>query len=111
MDNNLISVIIPVYNVSIYLRQCLDSIINQTYTQLEILLINDGSTDDSLEICQEYALKDSRINVISQQNKGLAAARNKGLALASAEYLMFVDSDDWLALTTIETVFPFAFST
>lgn len=107
MDNNLISVIIPVYNVSLYLRQCLDSIINQTYTQLEILLINDGSTDDSLEICQEYALKDSRISVISQQNKGLAAARNKGLALASAEYLMFVDSDDWLALTTIETVFPF----
>ncbi|MEL1240115.1 glycosyltransferase family 2 protein [Flavobacterium flavipallidum] len=107
MNNNLISVIIPVYNVSKYLRQCLDSIINQTYKDLEIILINDGSTDDSLKICQEYELLDSRILLVSQENRGLAASRNKGIQLATAEYLLFVDSDDWLELNTIESVLPF----
>lgn len=101
----LISVIIPVYNVSKYLRQCLDSIINQTYKNLEIILVNDGSTDDSLTICEEYQRLDSRIIIISQVNKGLAGARNTGIKKATGIYLMFVDSDDWMELHAIETAF------
>lgn len=107
MKEVLISVIVPVYNVSKYLRQCLDSIVGQTYKNLEIILINDGSTDDSLAICREYEILDSRIVLVSQENKGLAAARNTGIQTTTADYLLFVDSDDWLALDTIETVFPF----
>lgn len=92
----LISVIIPVYNVSKYLKQCLDSIINQTYKNLEIILVNDGSTDDSLTICEEYQRLDSRIIIVSQVNKGLAGARNTGIEKATGTYSTFVDSDDWL---------------
>ncbi|WP_396146815.1 glycosyltransferase family 2 protein [Flavobacterium sp.] len=103
--NPLISVIIPVYNVSKYLKQCLDSIVNQTYKNLEIILVNDGSTDDSLKICEVYEQLDSRIVVISQANKGLAGARNTGIENAKGAYLMFVDSDDWMELYAIETAF------
>ena len=78
----MISVIIPVYNVENYLRQCLDSILNQTYTDFEVICVNDGSTDNSLNILNEYAQKDSRIKVISQKNKGLSGARNTGLKFA-----------------------------
>lgn len=92
----LISVIIPVYNVSKYLKQCLDSIINQTYKDLEIILVNDGSTDDSLTICEAYQQLDSRIIIISQVNKGLSGARNTGIENAKGAYITFVDSDDWL---------------
>ena len=90
----MISVIIPVYNVENYLRQCLDSILNQTYTDFEVICINDGSTDNSLNILKEYAQKDSRIKVISQKNKGPSKARNVGLKHANSEYICFIDSDD-----------------
>lgn len=92
----LISVIVPVYNVEKYLSKCLDSIINQTYKNLEIILIDDGSTDDSGKICDEYSKMDKRVKVFYQQNQGVSAARNKGIDLATGEYLTFVDADDWI---------------
>lgn len=107
MNDNLISIIIPVYNVSKYLRQCLDSVVHQTYKNLEIILIDDGSTDNSLSICEEYQLKDQRIILITQENKGNATARNKGIEMSSSEYIMFMDSDDWMALNTVESVIPY----
>lgn len=100
--NDLISVIVPVYNVEKYLERCLDSIVNQTYKNLEVLLVNDGSKDASLNICEEYALKDQRIKVISQENKGAAAARNTGINNAVGEYITFVDSDDYIDLNMYE---------
>jgi len=96
MDQIKLSVIIPVYNVERYLRQCLESVIHQTYQNLEIILVDDGSTDASAEICDEYAALDDRISVIHQFNSGLLQARYKGLLAASAEYVTFVDSDDWI---------------
>lgn len=98
MDGNTpkVSIIVPVYNVRMYLEQCLDSIINQTLQEIEIIVIDDGSTDGSGQICDGYAQKDTRIIVIHKQNQGLSAARNDGLNIARAEYVMFVDSDDWV---------------
>ena len=99
MDNNhepLISVIIAVYNPGKYLRPCLDSIINQTYKNLEIILVDDGSTDDSLAICNEYAEKDNRIIVHHKENSGVSATRNQGIRLAHGDYFSFIDSDDYL---------------
>lgn len=98
----LISVIVPVYNVENYLRKCLESIINQTYKNLEIILIDDGSTDNSGKICDEYAAKDNRIKLIHKPNGGLSDARNAGLEIAKGEYIGFVDSDDWLELNAYE---------
>ncbi len=95
-ENQKISVIIPVYNVEQYLRKCLDSVINQTYTNLEIICICDGSPDNSLEILREYEQKDSRIIVIDQENGGVSLARNRGLDIATGEYIAFVDPDDYL---------------
>ena len=95
--SSLISVIVPIYNVAACLPRCLDSILAQTYTNLEILLVDDGSSDNSLEICQTYAAKDPRIRVSHQANQGVSAARNAGLAQAQGEYISFVDPDDWLA--------------
>ncbi|MDL2303173.1 glycosyltransferase [Dysgonomonas sp. OttesenSCG-928-D17] len=92
----LISVIVPVYNVERYLPKCLDSILCQSYTNLEILLINDGSTDMSGALCDEYARKDGRIKVFHQPNRGLAEVRNVGLANATGDYMSFVDSDDYI---------------
>lgn len=103
-----ISVIVPVYKVEPYLGKCLDSIIGQTYHILEIILIDDGSPDRCGEICDEYAAKDPRIHVIHQQNAGLSAARNAGLDIASGDYIMFVDSDDWVEKNTCETVLMIA---
>ncbi len=94
--NGLISVIVPVYNVERYLKKCLDSIQNQTYEKMEILLINDGSTDSCREICEEYQSADPRFILINQQNKGLSSARNTGIDKANGDYLMFVDSDDFV---------------
>lgn len=91
-----ISVIIPVYNVEKYLKKCLDSLVNQTFKDIEIICINDGSTDDCLSILNEYAAKDERIIVISQENQGPGAARNKGLEIAKGEYISFIDPDDWV---------------
>lgn len=90
----LVSIIIPVYNTNDYLRACLESIECQTYSEIEVILVNDGSTDNSGEICREYCEKDSRFKLIEQSNSGLSAARNTGLDFATGEYITFVDSDD-----------------
>ncbi len=100
----IISVIVPVYNVRKYLKICLDSIINQTYPHLEILLIDDGSTDGSNEICQRYQESDQRIRYVRQKNQGLSGARNTGLRLMTGEWVCFVDSDDWLDRRYIEVL-------
>lgn len=94
MDQLLIQVIVPIYNVKDYIKPCLDSILRQTYSNLEIILVNDGSTDEVEQILDEYASKDSRIKVINQENLGLQAARNKGLDNCTGEYISFIDSDD-----------------
>ena len=91
-----ISVIVPVYNVAAYLPQCMESLLNQSYRALEIILIDDGSTDRSGALCDEYAAKDSRVRVIHKENGGAASAKNAGLRVATGEYLSFVDSDDYL---------------
>lgn len=96
MENSLISVIIPIYNVQDYLRRCLDSIINQSYKNLEIILVNDGSLDNCGTICDEYEKVDERIKVIHKKNGGLSDARNAGLEIATGDYIGFVDSDDYI---------------
>lgn len=92
----MISVIVPIYNVEDFLRPCIESILAQTYTELQIILVDDGSTDHSGEICDEYARKDARIEVIHQNNVGLSAARNAGLKVVKGEYVAFVDGDDYI---------------
>lgn len=92
----LISIIIPVFNTDIYLGVCLQSVVNQTYRNLDIIIVDDGSTDYSLNVCQLYAMSDSRIRIFHQSNQGVNKARNKGLREAKGEYISFVDSDDWL---------------
>ena len=99
-----ITVIVPVYNVENYLNKCLDSLINQTYKNLEIIVINDGSTDNSGEICQEYAQKDNRIIYVEQENGGLSDARNAGLERMTGSYVTFVDSDDWVEPNYVEVL-------
>ncbi|MDO4184537.1 MAG: glycosyltransferase [Rhodospirillales bacterium] len=91
-----ISVIVPVYNTAQYLPQCLDSIINQTFNDIEIICINDGSTDTSLEILNRYAIKDTRVKIIDQTNHGAGYSRNEGIKKASGEYIAFIDADDWI---------------
>ena len=109
MENQaLISVIIPVYNVEEYLRECVDSVLNQTYKDSEIILVDDGSTDSSGEICDEYVEKDERISVIHQKNGGLSDARNTGLANANGKYIYFLDSDDYIAPNALETLYRVA---
>ena len=100
-----ITVIVPVYNVENYLEKCLDSLINQTYKNLEIIVINDGSTDNSGEICQEYAQKDNRIIYIEKENGGLSEARNVGLDKMTGSYVTFIDSDDWVELDYVEILY------
>lgn len=102
---NLISIIVPVYNVEPYLDKCITQIVNQTYTQLEIILVDDGSTDRSLEICRKYAGQDSRIKVISKRNGGSSSARNVGIEAATGEYIGFLDADDWAEVTMYEVLF------
>ena len=102
---DLISIIVPVYNVSKYLRQCVDSIINQTYQNLEIILVDDGSPDDSGMICDEYAEKDCRIKVIHKKNGGLSDARNAGIKVANGMYICFIDSDDYVSEIFIEHLY------
>lgn len=99
-----ISVIIPVYKVEQYLRQCMDSVVNQTYKNLEIILIDDGSPDGCGAICDEYAAKDERIRLVHQENKGLSVARNVGMGMATGKWISFVDSDDWCELDMYEKV-------
>lgn len=95
MENPLITIIVPVYNVEQYLRTCIESVINQSYTNWELLLVNDGSIDKSPDICNEYAIIDERIDVIHKVNGGLSSARNSGLDNASGDYVTFLDSDDF----------------
>lgn len=102
MKNSLVSVIIPIYNTESYLLKCVNSIINQTYKNLEIILINDGSTDNSKQIIDQLVCKDSRIICIDQQNMGQAISRNVGIYLSQGEFILFVDSDDFLEIDTIE---------
>jgi len=100
----LISVIIPIYNTEKYLKKCLKSVINQSYKNLEIILVNDGSTDNSTVICNDFADKDSRIKVIHCKNQGVSTARNIGIDLAKGDYINFLDSDDWLEQDTYENL-------
>lgn len=93
----MVSVIIPIYNAEPYLRCCLDSVLNSTYQQFELILVNDGSTDNSLEICQEYAAKDKRITLISQENGGVSNARNRALKECRGDWVVFVDADDMIS--------------
>ena len=102
MDEFLISVIIPIYDVEKYLNKCINSVVNQTYKYLEIVLVNDGSPDRCPEMCDEWAKKDIRIKVIHKENGGLSDARNVGLGYATGDYLLFVDSDDYIELDLIE---------
>ena len=96
-----VSIIVPVYNVEKYLPQCLDSILSQTYPHLEIVLVNDGSTDNSLAVAENYASRDVRIRIIDKPNEGVAATRNVGLNHATGDFVLFVDSDDWIELDMV----------
>ncbi len=99
-----ISVIIPIYNIKDYIDRCLNSVINQSYTNLEIIAVDDGSTDESGDITEEFARRDSRIKVIHRENGGLSEARNAGINVATGEYIFFVDGDDWIDRHTLETL-------
>ena len=96
VKKNLISIIVPIYNAQKYLNRCIDSILSQSYDNFELILINDGSTDGSKDICENYSSKDSRIKLINKINEGVSAARNIGLDIAEGEYVTFIDSDDWI---------------
>lgn len=102
IENKKVTIIIPTYNVQDYIAECLDSIIAQTYINLEILLIDDGSTDNTLNILQEFALKNSRIKIFCQENQGAAVARNLGLSIATGKYVIFLDSDDYFEKDLVE---------
>lgn len=102
MQNAKISIIIPMYNSEEYISQCLKSVVSQTYKNIEILVVNDGSKDKSLEIVDQFAKNDSRIKVITQKNQGLSSARNTGLKYKTGEYVLFLDSDDWIDKETCE---------
>ncbi len=102
--DSLISVIVPIYNVEKYLQKCVDSIINQTYKNLEIILVDDGSPDNCPKMCDDYAEKDSRIKVVHKENGGLSDARNVGMEVATGEYVSFIDSDDYISLDFYETL-------
>lgn len=102
---DLISIIVPVYNVSSYLEKCLDSIVNQSYSNLEIILVDDGATDNSGIICDTYSVKDKRIKVIHKENGGLSSARNAGIDIARGKYFAFIDSDDWIEFDFIELLY------
>lgn len=103
MNNKKVSIVVPLFNAEKYLCECLDSLVNQTYDNIEIILINDGSKDRTGDICEKYAKKDSRIKYISKENKGVSHSRNIGLEVASGEYITFVDGDDWIELDCIES--------
>ena len=102
--SKLVSIIIPVYKVEQYLKRCMDSILNQTYQNIEVILVNDGSPDNCPALCDEYAKIDSRVRVIHKENGGLSSARNVALNTVKGDYVFFVDSDDWIALDTLEVL-------
>lgn len=100
-----VSIIVPVYKVEPYLNKCVDSILAQTFTDFECILVDDGSPDSCGKICDEYVQKDSRVKVIHQENQGLSAARNSGLDMASGAWIVFVDSDDWIEPDAVEVLY------
>jgi glycosyltransferase involved in cell wall biosynthesis len=104
MNNILVSIIVPVYNTEEYLSKCIESLINQTYENIEIICVNDGSNDNSLIILKEYAQKDTRIKIINQENKGVSYSRNIGIEKATGDYILFIDSDDWYERIAIEEI-------
>ena len=103
----LISVIIPVYNTEQYLKRCIESVLKQTYKNIEVILVDDGSTDNSLTICNEYANIDNRVSVIHQRNSGVSTARNQGIEIMKGEYFICIDSDDWIEPNMIETLYNY----
>ena len=111
MSNAKISVIVPVYNVEKYLPRCIESILNQTYKDFELILVDDGSLDNSGKICDYYANKDSRVKVIHKKNEGPSLARNVGLDIAKGDFVSFVDSDDWIEETTYEQLMDIILAT
>ena len=102
----MVSIVVPVYNVEAYLDRCIESLVNQTYKHLEIILVDDGSPDNCPMICEKWAGLDERIKVIHKENAGLGMARNTGLEHATGDYICFFDSDDYVASDTIEKSFP-----
>jgi len=106
----LVSIIVPIYNVAIYLHQCVSSALDQSYKNIEIILVNDGSTDDGLILCESFAKKDNRVRVINQKNKGLVSARKLGLAAANGDYIFNLDGDDWIDPECINTLVSYAVS-
>ena len=104
----LVSIIIPVYNVEQYLDQCMETVLGQTYFNLDIILVDDGSKDKSFKMCDEYALQDKRVQVLHKENGGLISAWTAGVNMALGEYLVFVDSDDWIEKNMIEELVQYA---
>ena len=101
----MVSIIVPIYNAEKKLRRCVESILSQTFSDFELILVNDGSIDNSLKICEKYALNDKRIKIISQENKGIVSARKKGIENSTGEYIIFVDSDDWIDLKMVDKLY------
>lgn len=107
MNKDLVSIIVPIYNAERYLSNCIESILNQSYKNLEILLINDGSTDKTMEICNSYAQKDNRIRVFNKINEGVSKTRNLGIKCATGNYIFFIDCDDFLEINAIEKLYEY----
>ncbi|MBS5190333.1 MAG: glycosyltransferase family 2 protein [Lachnospiraceae bacterium] len=105
MEKKIVSIIIPIYKTEKYLRRCIESVLEQTYKKIEVILVNDGSPDNSLNICEEYEKKDSRVHIVNKKNGGLSSARNAGILVATGDYITFLDSDDYLKLDAIESLF------
>lgn len=108
MEKGLVTIVLPIYNVENYLDKCLESVVNQTYKNLEIICVDDGSTDRSSQICEEWAVRDERVKVVHQENVGLGMARNTGIEYAHGEYICFFDSDDYVALSLVEKAYELA---
>lgn len=102
MDKPVVSILIPVYNAAAFLPKCLDSVLNQTYQDLQVVIVDDGSKDNTLEVCQKYAEKDNRVAIYHQENQGVAATRNHLLEKVKGDYVLFVDADDWIELDMVE---------
>ncbi len=105
MNNKLVNIIIPIYNGELYLERCLESVLKQSYTNIEVILVNDGSTDHSLDICNQYRSRDSRIKIIDKSNSGVSDSRNCGIKASTGEYLVFLDCDDYIEEKYVENLY------